>query len=280
MKKYLIPSQFLDRKTEVLVVGAGGTGSAVLACLQQMCLALKALGAPGLNVTVIDDDRVSPANIGRQAFAPCDVGQYKASVLVNRINLTYGLAWKARTERLSLDLGQRNDAYQLYIGCVDTRGARQAIKRHWEAASNSNWAGPALWLDCGNTASSGQVILGVRDRKQVILPSAAHLFPEMVDVALDAGDDTPSCSLPEALSKQDLFTNRVIADTAMNLLWTLFRYGELESHGAFVNLRTMRTNPLPIDPQAWARMGYEPPPSREDLDAAALAESAKELTAA
>lgn len=261
MSVYRIPSEFLAKPVMVAVIGAGGTGSAVIACLAQMCLALEALGAPGLEVTVIDDDRVSPANIGRQAFAPCDVGQFKASVLVNRVNQTFGLEWTAVNERLS-DKSQsgsrlhRNGWPSIFIGCVDTRKARKAIQKSWERAEQNSFRGTTWWLDCGNTAHSGQVILGSRKEGRIELPSAAHLFPEMVDAELDAGDDTPSCSLPEALAKQDLFTNRAIADAAMNLLWKLFRYGESEIHGAFVNLQTMRTNPLPIDPVAWARMGY------------------------
>jgi PRTRC genetic system ThiF family protein len=114
-----------------------------------------------------------------------------------------------------------------------------------------------LWLDCGNSMSAGQVVLGARQHRVVakasngnggawvpevvstttVLPSVSDLFGETVDVALDAANDGPSCSLPEALRKQDLFTNRHIADAALNILWHLFRYGELEVHGAFINLR-------------------------------------------
>lgn len=275
MSVYRIPSEFLAKSVKVAVIGAGGTGSAVIACLAQMCLALEALGAPGLEVTVMDDDRVSPANIGRQAFAPCDVGKFKASVLVNRVNQTFGLDWEAVNERLGEKSGinGRIQLPRIFIGCVDTRKARKAIQKSWERAGQHSFDGAAWWLDCGNTAHSGQVILGSLKEGRIELPSAAHLFPEMVDAELDAGDDTPSCSLPEALAKQDLFTNRAIADTAMNLLWKLFRYGETEIHGAFVNLQTMRTNPLPIDPVAWARMGYV---AQEDEPETAKATGKKE----
>jgi PRTRC genetic system ThiF family protein len=147
----------------------------------------------------------------------------------------------------------RSQGADIYIGCVDTREARRAIYNHWVNASRYS---TAWWLDCGNSARAGQVILGSCNRGVIELPSAAHLFPEMIDSGLDAKDDMPSCSLPEALAKQDLFTNRMIADTAMNLMWQLFRYGETKVHGAFVNLEVMRTNPLAIDPVAWERMGY------------------------
>lgn len=50
-----------------------------------------ALGHPGgLEVTVIDSDQVSEANVGWQMFYPSDVGLSKATVLVNRINMAMG----------------------------------------------------------------------------------------------------------------------------------------------------------------------------------------------
>lgn len=39
---------------------------------------------------------VEPFNVCRQPFYPTAVGQYKARVLVNRINLCYGVDWSAR----------------------------------------------------------------------------------------------------------------------------------------------------------------------------------------
>jgi len=43
---------------------------------------------------------------------------------------------------------------------------------------------------------------------------------------------------------------------ALNLLFKLFRYGRIESHGVCVNLATDRVAPLAIDPQTWKRFGY------------------------
>ena len=83
------------RPVDVLVVGAGGTGSQVVTALAQMHHALTSLDHPGLQVTVLDDDTVSLSNIGRQWFFKADLGQSKAEVLVNRCNLTLGTSWKA-----------------------------------------------------------------------------------------------------------------------------------------------------------------------------------------
>jgi len=61
------------------------------------------------------------------------------------------------------------------------------------------------------------------------------------------------------LRKQSLVINQAISVQAFNLLWTLFRTGTLTYSTVFVNLATGRTNPVPIDPVAWARFGYEAP---------------------
>jgi hypothetical protein len=49
---------------------------------------------------------------------------------------------------------------------------------------------------------------------------------------------------------------------ALNLLWELFRYGQITYHGVFVNLKNARTTPLPVDPAAWSRFGYPKPVRR------------------
>ena len=94
--------ELLSREVRVAVIGAGGTGSQMLMGLAQLHTAMLALGHPGgLDVTVIDADQVSEANVGRQMFYPSDVGLPKATVLVNRINMAMGTGWKAETRRVT-----------------------------------------------------------------------------------------------------------------------------------------------------------------------------------
>lgn len=259
---HVLPGHLLTRPVKVAVVGAGGTGSHVLTGLAQLHTAMLALGHEGgLDVTVIDDDTVSEANVGRQMFYPSDVGMHKAIVLVHRINMTMGTEWNALCFRVKDKSALRN--YDMVIGCVDNRAARKAIV---ESLTGND----AYWLDIGNRQHEGQVILGefrektkkgkdMSDR----LPHAADLFPEIVDESLEHEDDTPSCSLADALEKQALFINRAMALYATNLLWEFFRYGRLEYHGVFVNLKSARTAPLAVDPAAWERFGYRPEKKRK-----------------
>jgi PRTRC genetic system ThiF family protein len=235
----------------VLLVGAGGTGSHMLTALVQMHLALLALGHPsGLAVVVIDPDTVSAANVGRQTFFPADVGLPKAEVLITRVNMTYGLAWEARQCALSAE-GDLRVRFHVMIGCVDNRAARKTMARLHERNRS-------YWLDCGNTDRAGQVVLGYSGATaETFLPHVGMLYPDAVDAAADAADDAPSCSLAEALDRQDLYINRAVALAGANLLWRLLREGELSHHGAFIDLANGWSAPLPVDEATWARLGYQ-----------------------
>lgn len=237
-----------DERIKIDVIGAGGTGSALLSSLTQLSMALTQLGHVGIDVRVWDDDVVSQANIGRQLFAPSDVGRAKVEVLVNRINLGLGLSWSAVPMRFD----GRAKLGDIVIGCVDSRGARALLAEQFRKARNQ------VWIDCGNSQYSGQVLFGARRNGDTVVPSVADLFPEVVDVIGDAKDDQPSCSVAEALAKQDLMINRFMADTATHLLFQLLRKGELQEQGAFIHLQPLSMVSIPLDPEYWARSGWIP----------------------
>jgi putative transposase len=92
------PSQY-RRALRVLLIGSGGNGSAVLFGLPYLHHALVAWGkTEGIDVTVMDADTVSPTNCVRQPFGAADIGQNKATILVNRINLFHDLRWNSHEE--------------------------------------------------------------------------------------------------------------------------------------------------------------------------------------
>lgn len=248
---------------KVVLVGAGGTGSHLLGGLATIHHAMLELGySHGLDVTVFDGDTVSPSNIGRQKFAPCDIGLHKASVLVNRCNLTLGTRWKAKVELVTKST--RLDA-DIIIGAVDTRKARAAII----AAGTTHYLNQRpYYLDCGNRSDDGQICLGELASPNARpdpnrLPHIGDLYPEILNESLDAEDDAPSCSMAEALEKQSLFINSTIANCAMNILWELLRHGQIKHHGMFVNIKSGRTTPLAVDPDTWKRIGYNAPKVRK-----------------
>src|SRR5437762_8152297 len=89
-----LPGHMLSKEVQILLIGCGGTGSTIAAGLVHLHQALLAFGHPGgLQVTLVDGDRISRANCVRQPFSESEIGLYKAEVLASRINLFWGLGW-------------------------------------------------------------------------------------------------------------------------------------------------------------------------------------------
>ncbi len=255
MSFHTIHPDLLSGPVNIALVGAGGNGSQMLTGLARLHTAMLALHHPGgLHVTVYDPDRVSESNVGRQLFSPSDIGQYKACVLVHRLNCWYGLAWEARPTRYTQAVaGNMRQNPDIIVSCVDTIASRREIARLLGERMSQT---PRYWLDLGNRQQDGQVILGeplpspqaVARKGWAIdpprLPTVMEVFPELMRRQKE--DSAPSCSLAEALEKQDLFINDHVSRWALHLLWTLFRQGRVEHHGYFINLVSGRVNPLPV----------------------------------
>ncbi|MHB8655548.1 MAG: PRTRC system ThiF family protein [Terriglobia bacterium] len=250
MELHSIHPELLRRRVKVLVIGCGGTGSAVAAGLPYLHQAMIANGHPGgLQVTLLDGDVISPTNCVRQSFSRSEIGLSKAVVLVNRLNVFWGLDWQAVP--INLEKGVRIDAAHIVIGCVDTRAARALIRNGTGDCSSVDY-----WLDIGNNADSGQFVLGeplneTNRRSRMRLRTVAELYPEIADADQD-NDGLPSCSAAEALERQEPFVNSTLAQHALALLARLFRYGNITYHGGFINLSTGATGRLSVDPSIWS----------------------------
>jgi PRTRC genetic system ThiF family protein len=124
--EHVLPADLLGRRpVRVLVVGAGGTGSAIAMGLPYLHQAMLAWGhAYGLEVTLMDADTVSDTNCVRQPFSWSDIGQNKATVLINRINLFWGTQWCAVPANFGGTTlrGNYDRSPDLLIGCVDSDG--------------------------------------------------------------------------------------------------------------------------------------------------------------
>lgn len=254
MKHHFTHNYLLDPKHRITValIGAGGTGSQVLQELARIDHALYALGHPGLHVTVYDDDMVSEANIGRQLFSPSDIGLPKSLVLIDRINSFYGLDWKAKRVRYTSE----SDICNITITCVDNVASRIEIGntlRDHKPGGKAEEFETYYWLDFGNQTDRGQVVLGTVF--EIEQPGSSSVTPtgnmkcvdELFDLTtVDEAESGPSCSLAEALAKQDLFINSMVANVGCNLLWKLLSEGGVDCQGAYVNLKTMNVNPIKL----------------------------------
>ncbi len=234
----------------IALVGVGGTGSQVLTHLARINEGLLSIGHPGLQVAVYDDDKVTAANVGRQLFSTADIGQFKSNVLVSRINRYFGLNWQA------FNIKYKGYPANILISCVDNYKTRVEIskmakKKHKDL--NEPYLMPYYWMDFGNGKTTGQVILGSlvkinqpasKETTIDILPTFEKVFKKsQID---KEEDNAPSCSLAEALSRQDLFINSTLANLGCNILWKMISTGYIKHRGAYLNLDTLKTNPILI----------------------------------
>jgi len=251
LEGHTVPGSLLEKQVHVTVVGCGGTGTAFVSGLPLLHQAMLALGHPdGLDVSLVDGDRISSTNCVRQPFCENEIGLFKSIVLATRINLFYGLGWRAYPRFIDESWRDETD---ILVSCVDTRKARKMLMR------TAAYHACHYWLDIGNNAATGQFVLGQPDNHRNSkcpsrLPTVAELFPEIVDPELDRRDSLPSCSAVEALTRQEPFINQSLANLALAMLARLFRHGRLSYHAAFVNLAGGLTAPISVSPDVWKRM--------------------------
>lgn len=254
--QYLIEPQ---HPVTINLIGVGGTGSQVLNSLARMNSALKALGHPGIYVRAIDPDMVTEANMGRQLFSPSDVGAHKAAVLVGRINRFFGYDWESHAAIYHTGIPSAN----ITISCVDSGKARKQIKEVLKAPVKQGkyvytiepYLRTYYWMDFGNSSDRGQVVIGtlqaIKQPKNMTHAGVATL-PTIdkihKDIFIDPKGEVqePSCSLAEALHKQDLFINTNLANMGLAILWKMFRQAHILHHGLYLNLESLNCTPLKI----------------------------------
>lgn len=245
----------------VNLIGVGGTGSQVLTALARMNHALTELNHAGLSVRLWDDDVITEANLGRQLFAESELGLHKSVALINRTNRFFGTDWKAETQKFEKDNLNKlleNATANIFISCVDSVQSRFGIaeilnelkidKGYYRNHSK-------YWMDFGNNQFTGQVLLSTignikqpnSEKYETVenLPFVTEEFGELLRQS-ETEDTTPSCSLAEALEKQDLFINSTLAQMGSSLLWNLFRNGLTENRGFFLNLKNFQSQPIKL----------------------------------
>lgn len=244
-------NHLIGKPVSILLIGAGGSGSQIATELFQMDFLLRQLSNNDvyLEVTIADDDFVSQFNVGRQCFYAGDVGYNKADVLVKRFNNFGGIDWKIISEKIKPNWNVNR--YDFVITAVDVGEFRYQF-----GDTHKNKSSTPLWLDVGNDANTGQVILGHLGTSKNKLPNVYDLYGEQLKTVEKDQPETPSCSTEEALRKQDFGVNRAVAAQASQLIWQLIRYNSISHHGAFIDIKNATVNPLKIDPQMWSVFGY------------------------
>lgn len=201
----------------ITIVGLGGTGAQVARIVGRIAYDMQRRQLHVPQIVLIDPDQVEESNIGRQLFAPADIGQYKAEIVGLRLNRTLGLDARWITE--PVDAVRHFDRYgNVVVSCVDNHLARGQLH-----------AVEGILIGAGNHAETGQVCLGnTADRalveqhldgqhgKYPYLPKEGLLFPQLLEPEPEA--DTPpepaldvSCADLVAQGLQHLLVNDFMA---------------------------------------------------------------------
>lgn len=240
---------------EVILIGLGGTGAQIARSVARLVYDMGRARLHVPAVRFIDPDTVEEKNIGRQLFSYGDIGQSKARVLASRFNAALGLNISAIDKPFDAAHHVAYPRSTLLIGAVDNERARSELAK----------VEGALWLDAGNFANAGQVILGnTIDGDEVLrqldgaqdrlayLPNAALLFPQLLEPepvsepAAESQDNALSCAELIATGEQGLFVNDLIASVTAQYLWRILYRQPVSTFASFVDGDTLSLRSLPI----------------------------------
>jgi len=242
------------QKTQLILVGVGGTGGFVLQQVARLLYSLKEQGQRIPSVLLIDGDTVESKNLLRQYFLPNDVGLKKAAVLAERYSRAYGIDIAAYPEYLTRETDFRDIGISdgsIVIGCVDNGSTRKILHDKLHSMRH------VVYLDSGNSAVAlpddpehwdryqlakikdsgweGQVVAGIRVNGEDVLPFPGEVFPDLIEE--DKLPTEVSCGEVVVSNPQRLMTNLMAATTLLMYLHTLLADGTLLHHRSFFEAR-------------------------------------------
>lgn len=125
--------QDILKKSKILVLGSGGTGSH---CTE----ALARLGFG--NITIVDFDKVELSNLNRQNFEYSDVGKLKTDALIRRIEkinpFTHIQSYTKKIQTAD-DIEIAGSDYDLVVGCIDKPKNNTELLDEYSKKFNIPW---------------------------------------------------------------------------------------------------------------------------------------------
>lgn len=246
----------------VVLIGAGGTGSRLMPMLCQLIRSSIRRHNPlswieNINLWVVDGDTVEHKNLVRQNFIERDVGKNKAQVVADRYSAAFDIPIKAITRYITPNdslvyetpLGAESFASALrnavIIVAVDSAEARRILL--------SNFLGHSLnqfWVDAGNEDDFGQVRIftphvwvynpsssqTLEKTKEYLLQGLPEMIPSrlMIDYLpmpirhyfeLGQSAQEQSCAeLPQTLAINSIMANLILANVQNFIQLRNFNY--------------------------------------------------------
>jgi PRTRC genetic system ThiF family protein len=281
---------------QIVVVGAGGTGSWLVGHLARLVWDFNRKWALVHNeqprrasLLIVDYDHVEESNIrARQNFCPAEVGYPKAQLLANRLAFAFGLSEQEISAHVGpftsalLSRGRRWNELKIIVGCVDNAKARQTIAKclatssyGYEANHDSHL--PLIWwIDSGNALHAGQVLCGnvatvdalrgvLHDPMCLRLPSPALIHPELLTPRPEEEMETTtplSCKdlvlAGEPAMQQSRTINNHMAALVYGYVEKLM-YGGLTTFASYTDNASFTTRSLETTPEGLSQALGLPP---------------------
>ena len=261
---YYLHPRGLGEDPWITVVGCGGTGGFVAEGLCRLFTGRQA------TIVLVDHDRVEPHNLLRQNFESADVGGFKSEVLAERLSRQFNRTLGCWVHPFAALGGGRFPGIErfwgtLLIGCVDNAAARREMALCVER-NGAEW-----WIDAGNGANWGQVLVGnmVRDPAVRVEGDVCYQLPaptvQRPDL-LTAVPDTPpevDCAAALDLTDQDPAINHLMASLVVTVVRRLVA-GTCPWSGLYLDMERGTVTPRfpspdPDDGQMEAAGEYDEP---------------------
>jgi len=252
---------------QIILAGCGGIGAYMAQHVGRLMRVIYQNGK-GVNLTLVDPDRVEEKNLGRQLFCEAEIGESKAVALARRYGSAWGLNTMAFEGEYSESVLMGDSDLIVLIGCVDNAKARGLLHETLTHNPEDPRLAPPRewWLDSGNLRDTGRVMLGSAyhaeqcrgafvDKKKVIsLPSPALQYPSLLIPGPDevAGKEM-SCAELQAANLQSLNINAAIAVQAADMLTRLLVTNDLKRYQCAVNLASGSVKSFFCTPEEIAR---------------------------
>jgi PRTRC genetic system ThiF family protein len=254
----------------ILLVGCGGTGSALAPALAALAYHARGRGIE-VDLTLVDDDVIEMVNCGRQnlSWQAAQVGGVpKVAELSLRLNAAYGLSIVAWPQRYEAGMGrqwvERSRGYgrcvHLLLGCVDNYLARREIAKTITAFDGRIWA-----IDSGNAATNGQILIGnLTDVRQIRwdalglcsgIPSPYVQEPDLLEPDREAPN--LSCAEMVLMEEQSLMVNRMAAAVAGHLISEMVLQQQVRQMGVYFSLEPFALRGVPLTADNLMGVGKE-----------------------
>jgi PRTRC genetic system ThiF family protein len=256
----------------IVLVGCGGTGSWLAPSIARVAYQLGQAGK-AVGLVFVDPDTVEAANVPRQNFCEAEIGCNKAQALALRYGMAWGLdiAAVGRPYPPAHSPAPHHDELMVLVGCVDNAAARRSIAevvgKHNKLNANVGRSAPCTWwLDCGNAAQSGQVLLGSASDLGALghafdipsvcqaLPSPAMQSPDLLEpLPEELADNAMSCAQIAAANAQSLMVNQAVAAVAADYLLRLVVTRDLRKFATYIDLPSGASKTYYTTPEGVAR---------------------------